>query len=88
VNLQQQSVVVVSGELADGTLIEQEIPLTHDAGATTQQIIAFAFKMIAPTGALLKDGPDGTMLLYSFGAFPKGVKFEVKKVQLASRLLT
>jgi hypothetical protein len=82
-SLKSQSVVVAHGKLVTGEEITQEIPLTHDPGAPVTYLIAQAFRLIVQTGGIVCDVPGNEkMKFYASGAFPNGIEFEVKKVQL------
>lgn len=82
--LQTNTTVVGRGFLSSGEEIVQELSMKHDVGAPEEQIMAHGFNMFKTVGGLLRDEPDKTMKFYAFGVFPDGVKFELKKVQLAS----
>jgi len=78
------TMVQLSGELENGTVITQVYPVQHPTGEQDSMIIARAFHMLKSAGGLLVDSANG-MDFYLGSRFKGPIHFEIKKVSLAGQ---
>lgn len=79
------TIVNISGKLPDGSIIEQEFPVTHPIGSEGSQIILGAFQAFKQLGGFVKDIPGGGMEFYMASKFDAPFSFTIKNVVLVSQ---
>lgn len=79
------TVVGITGKLPDGSVIEQEFPVTHPIGAEGAQIIQAAFQLFKQLGGFVKDTPGGGMEFYMASKFDAPFSFIIKNVVLVGQ---
>jgi hypothetical protein len=79
----QESTVVLTGKLHDGTEVVQEVKMRHQAGTPDPALMSKALEMMRGAGGLMHDGEAGTILFYPILSV-QSIRVEVKRISLVT----
>jgi hypothetical protein len=78
----QQSTVVLTGELGDGSEVVQSIGMAHEPGVPDAALMGQALTMVRGAGGLTTEGEMGTIYFYPMLTL-RSIHLKVNRISLA-----